>query len=173
MCLVNPCDTVAAGDYRITLYSAQTYDDRVNAQAISTGNQTAFTNFGGTEEPGERLACVSGSRTSPYAKTSWFRYTASSAGTAVFSVSDTGGLDTVLSVYRRASDGALVGCNDDPGSTSGPSRVVLGVETGDLSDAGGWPQFGPHRSRLPLATSSPMSSSAPASTRMATARKAS
>jgi hypothetical protein len=99
-------------------------DDRADAQAIATGVPATVNNAGATSQAGELLTCGA----SPFAATVWFSWTAPAAGvpivdaSAVFSGSRPA--DTVLTVYR-ASDGAVLGCNDDASAAAGASRVTL------------------------------------------------
>ena len=103
-------------------------DDRSAAQAISTGVPATVDNTGATAEAGEQAGCGA----TPFAATIWFSWTAPDPGTPSFDASAvfTGTArpaDTVMTVYR-ASDGVVLGCNDDAAAAAGASRVTLGAE---------------------------------------------
>jgi hypothetical protein len=116
----------AGGTMRLTASAPRPANDDLGAaQVLQTGVASTVSNLGASQEPGETLACGA----APFAATTWFRWTAPGIGDAVFSSSAAFG-DTVLSVYR-ASDGALLGCNDDAGQALGPSQVALRVAAGD------------------------------------------
>ena len=99
-------------------------DDRAAAQSISTGVPATVNNTGATSQTGELLTCGA----SPFAATVWFSWTAPAAGVPIVDASaafsGSRPADTVLTVYR-ASDGAVLGCNDDASTPAGALRVTL------------------------------------------------
>jgi putative metal-binding protein len=132
-CTLGPDSCAPFGNITITANGSPrpANDDLADAQAIGTGVPATVDNTGATSQPGELLSCSG----APYAATVWFRWTAPATGTptidASAAFSGARPSDTVLTVYR-ASDGAVLGCNDDA-SASGASRVTLGgpVAAGD------------------------------------------
>ena len=101
-------------------------DDRIAASSLQTGVGLTISNLGASQEPAELLTCG----TAHFSATTWFRWTSPGIGDVHFSSSATTFADTVLTVYR-ASDGAVVGCNDDAGPVGGPSQVSLRVGPGE------------------------------------------
>jgi hypothetical protein len=111
-------------------------DDRANAVPPDAVDST-----GASTEPGELTACGD----DHYGATVWFRFTAPAIGDATFSAS---GIftaapnqgDTVMTVYR-ASDGAVLGCDDNSGASFG-SALSLRVGPGDYLVQVGGHEFG-------------------------------
>jgi hypothetical protein len=94
---------------------------------VSAGTpRTGQDNAGATEQTGEDLACGSNA---PLGSTVWYRFTAPNYGTATFLATGTGGMDSVMQVFRGSSTtpGA---CNDDAPNLIGPSRVRMRVTPG-------------------------------------------
>jgi hypothetical protein len=121
--------TCGSGDGTLRLVAtspAAGNDNRGAAALLGTGTQATGDNFAATEEPGEALTCASERGSSPYGRTVWYRWTAPSKGTAVFTAA---GFDTVLAVYAGGS-AAPLRCDDDP-NVAGPSRIDLEVRAGE------------------------------------------
>ena len=131
-----------SGTYGIIVLSASAprpaNDDRANALAVPANQSSAIDSTGASSEPGEQLTCAA----DEYGATVWFRFSAPAIGDATFTASanfpaapNPG--DTVMTVYR-ASDGAVLGCNDDSGAGAGGSAAALRVDPGDyLIQVGG------------------------------------
>lgn len=125
-CSIGTDNCATAGSVTVTASGSPrpATDDRAAAQSIATGVPATVDNTGATSQTGELLSCGA----SPFAATVWFSWTAPAAGipivdaSAAFSGSRPA--DTVLTVYR-ASDGAVLGCNDDASTPAGASRVTL------------------------------------------------
>jgi hypothetical protein len=113
-------------------------DDRGAPLALTAGATTGVDSTGASAEPGELLACAA----DDYDATVWFRFHAPAIGdakiaaSANFPTAPNPG-DTVMTVYR-ASDGAVLGCNDDAGAGAGASALALRLAAGDyLIQVGG------------------------------------
>jgi hypothetical protein len=128
------CDPHAAtaGDITLRVSPTPPGDDRADAIPVSAGNPVTATNTGATTEPGEITSCQRyDNNTVLYAKTIWFRYTASTQGTAVFSVAGADkNIDTVMAVYRAGAT-TPIGCNDDAiAGADGGSRLPMAQPSG-------------------------------------------
>lgn len=113
----DPCDpnVPTAGDITLRVSPPPAGDDRTAPIPIAPGTAVNATNTGATTESGEITSCqrAETNSTSLYAKTIWFRYTATARGTAVLSVAGAdGNVDTVMALYR-ADDTTPIDCNDD------------------------------------------------------------
>jgi hypothetical protein len=117
-------------------------DDRAAALAVPANESRSVDSTGASSEPGEPLECGD----DHYGATVWFRFSAPAIGDAVFSASGNFSSpaprpgDTVMSV-QRASDGAVLGCDDDA-DASGGSRLALRVAPGDYLVQVGGHSFG-------------------------------
>jgi hypothetical protein len=111
-CIVNvPLGCTSAppiGTVRVLATSpAPTNDSRAAAVTLPTGQPVTGDNYAATEEPGEALACGQ----VPYGRTVWYRWTAPSAGTATFALSDP---TAAIAVYSQS--GEMLGCDATPGT---------------------------------------------------------
>lgn len=110
------CAPPTSGNAVLRVSATPPNDSRAAATTVPASGILTATNTGATTEPGEITACSA----SPYAKTIWFRYTATATGTATFSVS---GADTDIAIYKGTSTTPLA-CNDDAiQGESGGSRI--------------------------------------------------
>jgi hypothetical protein len=122
------------GSSSLSLFEPPGNDGRSAAIAVLPGVQRSGTNVGATEA-GEPQVCTSRGARTPLGKTVWYRFTAPTEGTAVFSATDPN-LDSVLAVYPAGQNSAL-GCDDDP-NAAGSSRLplTLGAGTYDVQIGG-------------------------------------
>lgn len=124
-CSIGADNCATAGSITVTASGSPrpANDDLADAQPIATGVPVTVNNTGATLQDTEPSSCA----TSPFAATVWFSWTAPAAGVPIVdasaSFSGSRPADTVLTVYR-ASDGAVLGCNDDASTPAGPSRVT-------------------------------------------------
>jgi hypothetical protein len=124
-CSIGTDNCATAGSITVTASGSPrpANDDLADAQPIGTGVPVTVNNTGATLQDTEPSSCA----TSPFAATVWFSWTAPAAGVPIVdasaSFSGSRPADTVLTVYR-ASDGAVLGCNDDASTPAGPSRVT-------------------------------------------------
>src|ERR1051325_5055913 len=115
--------------------AAPANDNVANAQVLTSGTQVSGSTIEATAESGEVKGTSDGASTASATgfRTVWFRWTAPSANTYAFTT-DNSSFDTYLSVFSRTSGPnpatsvsnlTCFGSNDDGGSTSRASRIVI------------------------------------------------
>jgi hypothetical protein len=121
-CAVNQPNACGNGTGQIHVLAtspAPANDARSAAAALPSGQLVSGDNYATTEEAGEQLTC--GNQT--YGRTVWYRWTATSTGSVLFTVSNP---NAAIAVYNAA--GAPLGCEATPG---GDARLSLTVAKGD------------------------------------------
>ena len=133
------CDDWNEGNLSVAAWTLPGNDSRGGAIDIHHHHLISSETRGAREDGGEITQC----RTSPFGKTTWYRFVAPSKGDAHFNVT---GFDTVVAVYDGDSPN-FIDCYDDPTKTTGSHLDVRNQCRAHLLPAGRGLWHRPERGR--------------------------